>query len=669
MRDMVDDLRIKVTADTSDFQKGMKKARDEIDRTEKKSEESGKKTGFGKLRQALSEISPGFKSLSDGWDDSMDTMQKDGKKGFGLMKAAGLLSIAGLAGQGLQMITQMAQQAFSQIADLTKLGDPVRYEKSMARMQKATKTLKTSLSALASPIFEWLSKAVEKVAGVLNGLVETIMKVVGFVQGLFGLGGQLNSTLSATADGMTEATEAADAGLASFDKLNTLDTGEMGDAEQMARMDEILQDARESGAELAETLGGLFDLDLGGMWDGFTQWGGGVWDGFTEAAGGALDSVSSSLRTVWDKATMWGGNSVELVRQKGGAAWDWISSKGGAAWDWVTSKAGNSWDWVTSKAGGMWQGFTQWAGNAWEWVKTKAEGIWDAITGFVGDLWNRFLERMRQAWDDVKTKAEGIWDDITGFVGDLWEDFKEAMGEAWEAVTETAGQVWEDIKTKITQVWEDFIQAMRDAWDKVLEKAKGIWDDVKTKITQVWDDVKNYALSKFTNLKDDIVSLFDKAWQGLKDGFDKLLAPIKSAVEWLVDKVEWVLEKIDAAKDAIGGVADTVGGAAGGFADAVGGFFGGIADKVGGVFGFAEGGVFQPNSPQLAILGDNKTEPEVAAPYSMIVKAVGDALAGSRTAGTSREVVELVVKLDSKTIARSVYDPLENERIRRGAIQ
>lgn len=74
-----------------------------------------------------------------------------------------------------------------------------------------------------------------------------------------------------------------------------------------------------------------------------------------------------------------------------------------------------------------------------------------------------------------------------------------------------------------------------------------------------------------------------------------------------------------------------------------------------------------PNQPQMAILGDNKTEPEVAAPYSLIVKAVGDAIRSNQgaTAISGPTKIEVPVSLNGKVIARAVYDDLESERRRR----
>jgi len=86
------------------------------------------------------------------------------------------------------------------------------------------------------------------------------------------------------------------------------------------------------------------------------------------------------------------------------------------------------------------------------------------------------------------------------------------------------------------------------------------------------------------------------------------------------------------------------------------------------IFGFAEGGVFEPNRPQLAILGDNRSQPEVAAPYNLIVQAVGDAIRanqGAQGAMTGPTKIEVPVSLNGKVIARAVYDDLESERRRR----
>lgn len=83
----------------------------------------------------------------------------------------------------------------------------------------------------------------------------------------------------------------------------------------------------------------------------------------------------------------------------------------------------------------------------------------------------------------------------------------------------------------------------------------------------------------------------------------------------------------------------------------------------GSIPGFATGGVVPPNNPFLAVLGDNKQEPEVVAPYSTIKQAAGEALAErGNSGGTGRGDVYL----DGTKVGRVLYSCIEGERTRLG---
>ena len=84
-----------------------------------------------------------------------------------------------------------------------------------------------------------------------------------------------------------------------------------------------------------------------------------------------------------------------------------------------------------------------------------------------------------------------------------------------------------------------------------------------------------------------------------------------------------------------------------------------------GITGYANGGVFEPNSPVLAVLGDNRREAEVAAPYSTIVKAVRDALSSATLSGAQAIELTANIQLDGRTVARTTlpYHVQESKRL------
>lgn len=72
---------------------------------------------------------------------------------------------------------------------------------------------------------------------------------------------------------------------------------------------------------------------------------------------------------------------------------------------------------------------------------------------------------------------------------------------------------------------------------------------------------------------------------------------------------------------------------------------------------FAAGGVFAPNSPMLGVLGDNRTEYEVAAPESVIRDAALDALSMSGLSGGQKVLVNINYTGDLAQLGR-VLQPL-----------
>lgn len=87
--------------------------------------------------------------------------------------------------------------------------------------------------------------------------------------------------------------------------------------------------------------------------------------------------------------------------------------------------------------------------------------------------------------------------------------------------------------------------------------------------------------------------------------------------------------------------------------------------KVKGVRGYATGGVFEPNSPMLGILGDNKHEREVAAPESMLRGLLNDAVAAG---GGSRGPTQVNIRFTGSLaqLGRVLQPVVSTEESRQG---
>ena len=92
-------------------------------------------------------------------------------------------------------------------------------------------------------------------------------------------------------------------------------------------------------------------------------------------------------------------------------------------------------------------------------------------------------------------------------------------------------------------------------------------------------------------------------------------------------------------------------------------------DAYSGFPGFASGGLIPPNNPFLAVLGDNRSEPEVVSPVSTIEEAVARAMSNQpRNSGGMRNARPLVVNLilDGQRFGRATVPYINAETTRAG---
>lgn len=157
--------------------------------------------------------------------------------------------------------------------------------------------------------------------------------------------------------------------------------------------------------------------------------------------------------------------------------------------------------------------------------------------------------------------------------------------------------------------------------------------------------------------------------------WDFLVEKIKSiagkAKDTIMSAINWVKEKFTAIKDWILGIFSSIGDFFSNIFGGIGDFFGGIWDKVTGFFSIegegtpvmpvpnvgnigiplAEGALVPPNREFLALLGDNKVEPELVSPVSTMKQAIKDAL--MEFGGMSGGDIHITVKLDGRVVAKN----------------
>lgn len=239
------------------------------------------------------------------------------------------------------------------------------------------------------------------------------------------------------------------------------------------------------------------------------------------------------------------------------------------------------------------------------------KGLIDFIVGiFTGD-WNK-------AWEGIKTFFTGIWNAIKGVVSTIWNAIK--------GIIETVINV---IKGIITTVFNAIKTVISNIFNGIKNTVSNIWNGIKNSISNAVSSIKNgiinnfqTAYNKITGIFRNIGSFFSGIWNNIKNTFsalgtkigDAISGAVKSGINGVLGMIEGIVNKF---VNMINGAIDII--------NAIPGVNIGKLNQLN-LPRLAQGGYVKANTPQLAVIGDNKHQGEVVAPEDKMLDMILTAL-------------------------------------------
>lgn len=302
--------------------------------------------------------------------------------------------------------------------------------------------------------------------------------------------------------------------------------------------------------------------------------------------------------------------------------------------------------------------------KAWEGIKTFFTGIWEAIKGFFETIWNAIKGVVETAvnivagvissvFNAIKSVIETIWNTILNIITAVWTGIKNGISTAINAVKTTISNVLNSIKTTWNNIWTNITNTISNVWNTITTKVKegvsGAWNA----ITSVFGNVANWFRDKFSQAWQAVKNVFStggKIFDGIKEG---ILNGLKAIVNGIISGINKVIkvpfDGLNAALNKIKGI-EIVGIKPFDWIKTLG---------VPQIPMLAQGGYVKANTPQLAMIGDNKHQGEVVAPEDKMLEMIMTALKlfkeqnDDRPDGDYDPNINVNVILDGEVIQRS----------------
>lgn len=285
-------------------------------------------------------------------------------------------------------------------------------------------------------------------------------------------------------------------------------------------------------------------------------------------------------------------------------------------------------------------------------------GIITRLTGIIDFLVGVFTGEWSLAWTGIQEILSGIWELIKAIITGALSLIQNAITLAWTQISVTTTTIWNTIKALIntvwtwlkslaTQVFTSIKNAVSQAWTAIQTTTTEIWNGIGEALSLLWETIKTTAGETFTGIKDTIV----EAWNALKDRtgeiWDGIWNSIKGAINNIISGVEDMVNRVvSGINTMIDGINSLI--------SSIPGVPGGAIPNLGTVSlpRLAQGGFVRANTPQLAMIGDNRHQGEVVAPedklQEMVDRAV--AMASRDSTGMSDYYLEVMVDLLQRII-------------------
>lgn len=259
-------------------------------------------------------------------------------------------------------------------------------------------------------------------------------------------------------------------------------------------------------------------------------------------------------------------------------------------------------------------------------------GVWQVLGGLIDFIVGVFTGDWEKAWNGIESIFSGIWTMIKGILEGIWNAIKDIIKGAIDYVKNYINMVMSGIKS----IWENIWNGIKSFASNIWNGIKGIFSGVGSWFSNIFQQAYNGITRVFSN----IGNFFSGIWQRIKNTFSNLGTSIGNAISNAVKSgingvISLIERTINRAISSINGGIDLIN------------LIPGVSVRKIGSLNLprlAQGGYVKANTPQLAMIGDNRHQGEVVAPEDKLMSLYKKANQ-EMGLGNNEKVIELLEKI------------------------
>lgn len=256
-------------------------------------------------------------------------------------------------------------------------------------------------------------------------------------------------------------------------------------------------------------------------------------------------------------------------------------------------------------------------------------GLIQIITGIIDFLVGVFTGDWDKAWHGIEQIVEGILNAISGFIKTILSVILGVVRAILQSIYAVFSTIFNAIKAFVVTIFN----AIKTAITTIIT---GVRDNISTMLTSIktiWDKVWN-------ELKTTVINIFTSMWDGIKGVINSILSGVESMANGVINAINGMINALNSISFDIPDWVPEIGGNS----------FGLNIPTIHNISipKLANGGFVKANTPQLAVIGDNRHYGEVVAPENKLEELLNRAVSLASNSGLPAEYYERMVAFLSR---------------------
>ena len=262
-------------------------------------------------------------------------------------------------------------------------------------------------------------------------------------------------------------------------------------------------------------------------------------------------------------------------------------------------------------------------------VGTVIDGILTALNGLLDFIIGVFTGDWDRAWNGIKAIFDGIWKAIKGILETVLKTIHAILSGALEHTKKTWESVWKAISDFFKKIFDGIKAALNEKMEAVKTGISTALGKIKENWEKLWSGMKTFVVDCFTGI-----------WNGIKGTINTILSGVESMANGVINAINGMINALNSISFDIPDWVPEIGGNS----------FGLHIPTIHNISipKLAEGGFVKANTPQLAMIGDNRHYGEVVAPENKLEDMLNKAVSLASNPGISEEHFERMLAFLSR---------------------